>query len=286
VRLQLRYLGGTGIPGRTIASWKKAWGLTQARSNPVTPEEQELIKVMYLSGFSSLEIAGEIDRGKRTVNNHLKYMGFGDASKNKITEAQQLEVVEYKSQGYTEKEIASLVGVGTDSVHHILKAAGLTGDLHAKKYTRPELLAILKEAPYRYQAYFCGANGLPGFSTYVNEFGSWNGALEAAEIPHNKGSWKPDRPTIVYLIEFDGYYKIGVTQQTVKQRFGGYPEYQVLKTRSLELKRALDLEKTLLDVAEPYQYLHNDFPRGSGKTECFKMTPQELETLILPLFSN
>lgn len=88
-----------------------------------------------------------------------------------------------------------------------------------------------------------------------------------------KYSQKPDKLTKVYLIEFDGFYKVGTTQQTITQRFGGrYPQYEVLLIIETTLEEALDIEREWLENVKHLKYVPNCFPaEGRGFTECFKI---------------
>ena len=76
---------------------------------------------------------------------------------------------------------------------------------------------------------------------------------------------------MVYLVEFDGYYKVGITQQPINNRFIGYPKYEVLLTLSCSnLKEAKDIEAEWLKNVSNLSYYAPDFPRNNGSTECFK----------------
>jgi len=87
-----------------------------------------------------------------------------------------------------------------------------------------------------------------------------------------KYSQKPDKLTKLYLIEFDGFYKIGTTQQSMNQRFGGrYPSYEVVLILEMALEEALRMESAWLNNVKDYKYVPDCFPKeGRGYTECFK----------------
>lgn len=143
------------------------------------------------------------------------------------------------------------------------------------KYTKEQLIEIMRAAPKVTYDYFNSKdNDLPAATTYRRYFGSWAAALEAAGIEQANSVMKADRPTKVYLVEFDGFYKIGITQQTVKQRLGGrYPQYElVLELEFDNLESAKEIEKTWLDTVKPFKIVPTNFPaEGRGFTECFTL---------------
>lgn len=84
-----------------------------------------------------------------------------------------------------------------------------------------------------------------------------------------------NKPTIVYLLQFEGFYKVGVTQQKITYRFAGAPSYTVVDFIEVDLEEALQFEKELKRAVKPMQYIaeHPWFERN-GKTECFKTEKQ------------
>lgn len=101
------------------------------------------------------------------------------------------------------------------------------------------------------------------------EFGGWVKALEAAGLEQNCGGvWDWNKPATLYLLRFDGFYKIGVTQRQIEQRFRGAPEYEVLDTYCSDLDEILALEREILSKVEPY-LPENEWFKRNGKTECF-----------------
>lgn len=141
------------------------------------------------------------------------------------------------------------------------------------KYTKERLIEIMKAAPIVTYDYFNSKDsGLPAATTYRKYFGSWAEALAAAGIEQANSVMKTNKPTKVYLVEFEGFYKIGITQQTVKQRLGGrYPAYKIILELEFDtLAEAKQIEKAWLEAVKPYKYTPNNFPaEGRGATECF-----------------
>jgi len=191
-----------------------------------------------------------------------------------IEEDQLVEVC--NSKGWTAKEIAAELDRSEGSVKARRKLLGLIGPKGGpKKYTKEQLIKLLQDAPVKTYDYLNSKeSGLPAATTYRQYFGSWNAALEAAGIHVNNCVQKPDKPTRLYLVEFDGFYKIGITQQTINQRLGGrYPPYNIVLTLEFEnLDEARSVEKSWLEAVADYRYVPTNFPtEGRGFTECFAL---------------
>lgn len=118
----------------------------------------------------------------------------------------------------------------------------------------------------------------PYRSRILKHYGSWTKALIANNLPLNIGGVMDiNRPTTLYLLKFDGFYKVGITQQTLKKRFTGGPSFLVLDTYVSDLTEIVELEKQIL--TNVISYIPDDpwFERN-GKTECF-ITDQELKEI-------
>jgi Homing endonuclease associated repeat len=134
------------------------------------------------------------------------------------------------------------------------------------------LIKILQDSPIKTYTYFnSSSSGTPAATTYRKYFGSWGAALDAAGIS-NSCSMKANLPTRVYLVEFDGFYKIGITQQKINERLhGAYPKFEVLLELEMTLVEAKVLEAKWLKEVKTLQYIPTNFPaEGRGFTECFK----------------
>lgn len=134
------------------------------------------------------------------------------------------------------------------------------------------ILSILKQLPNTGRDWYNinKKKEWPSASTISNRFGSWSNALIAAGLPINIGVQKLDKLTKVYLIEFDSFYKVGITQQELKHRFSGYPAYKVLEIKETTLEIAKSIEKQVLELVRDYKYIPDCLPKeGRGYTECF-----------------
>lgn len=181
------------------------------------------------------------------------------------------------SSGFTVREIATEMDCSISTIEHkrrvlgICRSGGKSG--RPKKYTKEQLIEIMKAAPIHTYDYFNSKdNNLPAATTYRAYFGSWEAALCAAGIEPNATSMKADMQTTVYLLDFGEFYKIGITQQPLNKRFGArYPAYQVVLTIETSLEDARKIEKDWLNAVKEYKYVPDNFPQeGGGHTECFK----------------
>lgn len=101
------------------------------------------------------------------------------------------------------------------------------------------------------------------------EFGSWTNALREAGLLQNCGGlFDYNKPAVLYLLKFDGFYKVGITQRSLKERTKRFPEHIVLDTYCSDLDEILSLEEEILSKVEPVSLQHEGF-RRNGETECF-----------------
>ena len=103
----------------------------------------------------------------------------------------------------------------------------------------------------------------------------WNSFNRGSRCPYcaNHG-FKPDKPASLYYIRFDhngkDFYKIGITNKTITERFCGEPTpYTVImETRYLFGYLAAELERDILANHKRHQYQGDCF-LVSGNTELF-----------------
>lgn len=113
---------------------------------------------------------------------------------------------------------------------------------------------------------------LPPVKRIVKEYGSWTKAKELCGQGRHKSAHAPGAPTLLYLLRFveGDFYKIGITQKPLRQRFAGYPCYEILEVEALELEKALEQEKYLLTKYRDGAYSPSNWPEhAQGHTECF-----------------
>lgn len=209
-----------------------------------TDEDHQLIICMSEAGFTAREIAVELECSEDTVKYKKSKLGIST-----------------RNNSYKPK-------------YHNTKTGGNYGGGRPKKYTKEQLIEIMKSAPIHTYDYFNSkGSGLPAGTTYRAYFGSWEAALKAAGLEPNQPTMKEDVQTTVYLLDFGDFYKIGITQQPLNKRLGSrYPLYQVVLTIEAPLKEARLIEKQWLENVKEYKYIPDNFPtEGGGHTECFKL---------------
>lgn len=93
----------------------------------------------------------------------------------------------------------------------------------------------------------------------------------------SSGTMYPDKPTILYLVDFGRFKKIGVTQVSLEERFKQDGKFTVLDTIELSLDEALEFERIILKNMRPYRTV------GSvrrGFNECFIYDCNTFEELL------
>ena len=181
--------------------------------------------------------------------------------------------------GMTAREVGVETGIPSGTIVGWRKGWGISTKNNYKglykgtvEEVQARLIKIMQEAPIvSYMAFNSKDSGTPAATTYRKYFGSWENALTAAGVS-NSCSLKSDRATIVYLVEFDGFYKVGITQQTVAQRLQAHPQYTIVMQIQGTLEEAKRIEAQWLDNIKHLKYIPTTFPaEGRGFTECFKV---------------
>lgn len=107
----------------------------------------------------------------------------------------------------------------------------------------------------------------PSPETIRNRFGSWTNALKLCGLKSHNCGMKPNKLTTLYLVKFTNFYKIGLTQGPISQRFSGYDKYKIIDQVEIDyLEEALKLEKFLLNKVRDFKTKPENF---RGSTECF-----------------
>ena len=195
----------------------------------------------------------------------------------KWTEEDINTLVDMRNEGISMSTISEVLGRPYSSV--VTRASRLIKDgvLVSRKprLTEREII-LLSDSNYLIELVktYVSSEAAPGQvrTRVIKTFGTWTKALEVAGVSGNiGGKFCEDRIARVYLLRFEGFYKIGVTQQQIKSRFSGAPSYEILDYLETDLDNAVYLEKELKKSVKSYQYVaeHPWFERN-GKTECFK----------------
>ena len=100
-------------------------------------------------------------------------------------------------------------------------------------------------------------------------------------IKKNGGCHDKNKPTILYLVKFDNFYKIGITQKSIKERLYGAPEYTIIDFITTDLEFAFEMESAIKKSVTAFIPEATWFERN-GKTECFtsKTLVTSLEQLL------
>lgn len=199
----------------------------------------------------------------------------------KWTPEEEKIIVELRNQGLTCPEIAQIHNSRTEAsiklrFSKMVKEGRLSNQGHNKydHYTNDQLLELVKL--YRTNSAWREARrknpGLPDPTLVARRFNSWNNAIALAGLEVKYGL-DSESETTLYLVYFahEDFYKIGITQNSVKMRFKGYPCYQEIDTKIYpNLKSAREIEKQLLNIVRDYSYLPLEFGYGRGHHECFQ----------------
>ncbi len=121
----------------------------------------------------------------------------------------------------------------------------------------------------------CPTHG--SFSQQAHDHLQGHGCDDCAEY-----SFKKDKPAIIYYIKdiTNNRYKIGITNRTVKDRFGYMMKnIKILKTWSFDLGAdAYEIEQMLHDEYSEHQIINENFEIIGGKTEFFSKDILNLDT--------
>ena len=164
--------------------------------------------------------------------------------------------------GATEVHRKYLYHIGLNAIRHKAKQLGLSNKTY--NWTSDELESLVylsKECTLEELMEVFPHRSRESIRLKIHRLG-----LE--RLPSKKGgSLLEGIPTTLYLVNFGEFFKVGITQQSIKRRLGNYPPYSIVwQLDNLPLGRAKDLEIEILeqvDLFMPDNWL-------SGKTECFK----------------
>ena len=88
---------------------------------------------------------------------------------------------------------------------------------------------------------------------------------------------KPELPTLLYLVDFGDFKKVGATQVSLEDRFKQDKPFKLLDSAWLSMQDALDTEEEILKNIRKFAVI-GDIRRGS--TECFQLDCTLLSDLI------
>lgn len=245
-------------------------------------DEQSLIDYKNV-GKSEIEIAELLNKTVKSINNKTNEL-VSDG--RLLTKTQLFDItkdsiiIDLRQAGYNSSFIADYLGCSKRMIEKrisFLLASNLINRKN-KIWSDEELLNAVetyKTCDNLFEAASFNKT-LPYPQRVFSRFGSWNIAKLILGLELSKVGLKPEMDTILYLIKFKDFYKVGITQRTIKQRFiFGYEEYKIIDSIILDLEAALESEKELLEIVKPYKFEPINF---KGYSECFK-TNVELKEL-------
>ena len=242
-----------------------------------TPEEEAKLTELRLSNTPILEISKILGRTEEAIRSRLKKLRIKNSSSGNFNWSKEEEDLLANNMDLSYKEIASMLGRTEGSVATKAKRMGLARVFHGN-FTDEQLLAVVRK--YRSRDALKYSKELITAKMVEHRFGGWKEALRIAGLDQNECSLLPNKDTILYLVDFGEFKKVGITQRTIKDRFrDGYINYKILDFVTFSsLEDALDAEREILSNMEKYKYIPEDF--NNGKTECFKFDCTLLEEII------
>ena len=247
----------------------------------------EIIIKMKQEGYTNAdigEVLGISDKAVSMRATRLKKRGLLNSNNRLWTSEELDQLKDLRSQGFNNADIALFLSMDHQAVKTkasqlikagIIKANSGVYSSIAPKSTVQELLQYVVNYPVKDNC------PNPYKSRIVSYFGSWASALEAANLPPNiGGKFDETKPTILYLLDFGGFKKFGITQQTIQRRFSGAPFFTVLDQLVLNLHEALEFE-ALIKAGVADRAFQPNLPwfARNGKTECFIGKETKLEDL-------
>lgn len=91
------------------------------------------------------------------------------------------------------------------------------------------------------------------------------------------GTLVPGRPSLLYLVDFGEFKKVGVCQTSLEERFKQDKPFKVLDTVEMSMRDALETEGEILRNMREFRVI-GDIRRGGS--ECFKFDCTQLSDLI------
>lgn len=180
----------------------------------------------------------------------------------------------YYTKGMTYEKIGRHFGLTKNQIQRLVSRWVDQGFLErrnsprSKKYLNMSEQALINEINK-----FKTADNSPNALYYAvkKHFGSWsNGVIAALGDTNTGGLFDSDKTTIVYLLEFDDFIKVGITQQPLEKRFKKFPQHSLIDSITTDLDNAKKIESSIHKKLIKYSF--NKIPPGldrNGYTECF-----------------
>lgn len=247
--------------------------------------DRQKIADMRSAGFTYEQIAQELGTTKGNISSQISMMrkaGWNILTTNQWTDEDTKMLIQYRAEGKKLPEIAKLLNHKYDYVKK--KASDLVKQGIIERGNNSAAPKSSVQELNQYVLNYVSRDNCPQpyLSRIIQHYGSWSAALEANGLsPNIGGKMNPNKPTIVYLLDFGAFKKIGITQRMINQRFSGAPSYTVLDTLETDLATALEFEKELKQAVANRAFQPSEpwFERN-GRTECFIGQETELAALL------
>lgn len=160
------------------------------------------------------------------------------------------------------------------------------GTRSRSNYTKDELIKILAEAPSTSKDYFAKNLEGPAATQFLKYWDSWGEMLKELGYPPNRGTQNKNKDTLLYLINFGTFYKVGNTQRSLEDRFeNNFLPYSVVALRVGSLVEIKRIEGEILDLVATSKYIPIGLKSSvRGISECFTATEDEIANIINTYF--
>lgn len=183
-------------------------------------------------------------------------------------------LVEMRSKGYSFAQIAEELGRSEEAVKTRNKRLRAQADMPGRgiSWSVSDVKALYSDLDY---------------DELASKLGKTRRAVEAKcqKLGISKrfaGGWKygnmnPAKDTTLYLVDFGDFKKVGVTQQSLEDRFRQDKSWTILDKVVMSLDDALETEAEILRNVRALR-VKGDIRRGSS--ECFRSSCTQLEQFL------
>jgi hypothetical protein len=195
------------------------------------------------------------------------------------TPEEENTLVELKSKGFKYREIAEVLNRTSQAVSTRGKRLIAQGRLESTEsrgnfsWTEEEINKLYEELDYDELAEVLGKSRR-AIQSKCEKLGV------SKRFPGKKsgtGTMDPNKSTLLYLVDFGEFKKVGVTQVPLSERFKQDGEFILLDSCELSLEEAMDTEREILRNMRTFRVV-GSVRRGS--LECFKHPCTQLEEII------
>lgn len=216
-----------------------------------------------------------IDRSVAAMKTKIRDSGLF-SSNNKWTEYEEKRLKQLA--GFSIAYIAKELGRSESSIYKKLKQ---TIKPVKVEYSDEYLLDLVRKYKTQDNLNYNRLETEPSAPVITKRFGSWNQALIEAGESINKYGLNPEIDTIVYLVKFEKFFKVGLTQRSVAERLRGFPKFTLIDEIILDYSSAKQFETDILNYVKPYKII-GDLPNGNE--ECFTYKFDNFNSVINEIY--